>query len=408
MRIAVLTWTDRRAGGVESYLDACLPELTRLGHVVSLWHEVSVPSDRARLAAAESLETGRLDDAEGDAASALTAWRPDVVLSNGLEDAALERRAHCVAPTVFVVHNYHGTCISGTKCWSFPSRQPCNRTFGPACLALYMPRRCGGLSPTTMVRLYSQSRTRLASLRACRHLVTLSSHMRDEYLRHGFDPSRISVLPFGPGLPSDAPAAMPSDVSVARLIVIGRLERLKGVDLLVDALPHVHAHLSKPVSLTVVGDGTDASSLKERAADVEHAHPDIRVTFAGWLSATARDARLAASDLLVVPSAWPEPFGLVGLDAARLGVPAVAFDVGGVRDWLDDGVSGVLARGPIPSSRSLAEAVAGALADPVRHASLRAGCLRVAARRTPAGHAAALAGVLASAVGSGPHPPTVA
>jgi len=60
----------------------------------------------------------------------------------------------------------------------------------------------------------------------------------------------------------------------------------------------------------------------------------------GWISGPERTAVLRSASIVAVPSLWPEPFGLVGLEAAVHGVPAVAFDVGGIRQWLQDDVSG--------------------------------------------------------------------
>jgi glycosyltransferase involved in cell wall biosynthesis len=399
-----VTWSDRRAGGVESYLDACLPELAGLGHTLSLWFETSEPEGRARLAAALSLPSFRLRDAPGGPVRALREWRPDVVLSNGLSDCSLERQLHAVAPAVFVAHNYHGTCISGTKCWSAPVRRPCSRTFGTACLALYYPRRCGGLNPATMMRMYAKAQRRLESVKACRRLVVLSSHMHDEYRRHGVDPARIAIVPFGPAAPAAAATTATSRSAEVHLAFLGRLEHLKGPDLLVDALETVRGRLGRPVTLTVIGDGSDRASLERRASAVRAAEPAIRVTFTGWLSPVERDEHLRRADALVVPSVWPEPFGLVGLDAALLGVPAVAFDVGGVRDWLIDGVTGRLAAADPPSSDTLAAAIVDVVGDAARLSSYRAECRRHALTRSPALHARGLVDVLAAAVHDDPLP----
>ena len=70
------------------------------------------------------------------------------------------------------------------------------------------------------------------------------------------------------------------------------------------------------------------------------------------------------SDLLVVPSIWPEPFGQVGPEAGLYGVPVAAFAVGGTPSWLTDGVNGLLAAGDPPTAAGLAESIVGCLADP--------------------------------------------
>ena len=75
--------------------------------------------------------------------------------------------------------------------------------------------------------------------------------------------------------------------------------------------------------------------------------------------------------MLVLPSLWPEPFGLVGPEAMAYGKPVVAFDVGGVREWLVDRVNGLLVpRGDVPS---LAAAIAELQMDPQLRARLGEG-----------------------------------
>ena len=74
--------------------------------------------------------------------------------------------------------------------------------------------------------------------------------------------------------------------------------------------------------------------------------------------------------MLVVPSLWPEPFGLVGLEAARHRLPVAAFAVGGIPDWLRPGVNGYLAPGDPPTPGGLADAIIACLKDPETHARL--------------------------------------
>jgi glycosyltransferase involved in cell wall biosynthesis len=77
----------------------------------------------------------------------------------------------------------------------------------------------------------------------------------------------------------------------------------------------------------------------------------------------------------VVPSLWPEPLGLVGTEAAAKGIPVAAFAVGGIPEWLVDGVNGTLADGNPPTSEGLAEAIVRCLADPVEYDRLSRGAL---------------------------------
>ena len=64
---------------------------------------------------------------------------------------------------------------------------------------------------------------------------------------------------------------------------------------------------------------------------------------------------LADSDIVVMPSMIPESFGLVGIEAMASGKPVVAFDAGGIREWLADGETGYLVeRGDV---RGMAERI---------------------------------------------------
>jgi glycosyltransferase involved in cell wall biosynthesis len=119
--------------------------------------------------------------------------------------------------------------------------------------------------------------------------------------------------------------------------------------------------------------------------------------FVGWRRAGEVERLLAGTDLLVVPSLWPEPFGLVGPEAGSRGVPAAAFAVGGIPGWLTEGVNGHLAAARPPTAAALAGAIIRCLEDPAHHASLRRGAVECAKRFSAERHREALLQVLEGA-----------
>src|SRR5262249_13522358 len=109
---------------------------------------------------------------------------------------------------------------------------------------------------------------------------------------------------------------------------------------------------------------------------------------------------MAGVDLLVVPSVWPEPFGLVGIEAGCVGLPAVGFAVGGIPDWLLPGVSGESAPGEKPDAGQLADALVRALVDDEHLQRLRVGAWETARRFTREAHRDRLTPILEAAAWS--------
>ena len=68
-----------------------------------------------------------------------------------------------------------------------------------------------------------------------------------------------------------------------------------------------------------------------------------RVEFAGHASADALQEHYEQCSFVVFTSMLPESFGLVGVEAMTFGKPIIGFACGGVLDWLEDGVNGLLA-----------------------------------------------------------------
>ena len=74
------------------------------------------------------------------------AWRPDVCFSHNIGPLAIDRALTSRWPVVKMLHGFFGTCVSGLKMHALPAPVACARRCGPACLALYFPRRCGRVS----------------------------------------------------------------------------------------------------------------------------------------------------------------------------------------------------------------------------------------------------------------------
>jgi len=259
--------------------------------------------------------------------------------------------------------------------------QPCDRRFGPACLALYYPRRCGGLNPATLWKLYQRSAEQNKQLEKYAAILVASEHMRREYLRHGVPPARVHLAPLPNPNQSEQGAAARRSESLDRILFLGRLTKLKGAAGLLDAIPLAENLLGRRLTLTIAGDGPQRERL-EGLARRNH----IQVEFPGWIGSRRKSELMRQAHLLAVPSLWPEPFGLVGIEAGAYGVPAVAYDIGGISDWLIAGYSGELSPANPPSSTGLAEAIAKALIDPSHYADLSRGACEVAARFTLARH----------------------
>jgi glycosyltransferase involved in cell wall biosynthesis len=241
------------------------------------------------------------------------------------------------------------------------------------------------------LRLYSIQTKRKRLLRCYRAVAVPSRYLAEEMKKNGVAPDRIAVTPLPPTelTPQTEPPRPrpPGD----KILLAGRLTALKGGDLLLEAIPLVQQRLGRRLSVTFMGDGPERHALERLARALA-----VRCTFLGWLQGREREAVYRDADLLALPSIIPESYGLSGLEAACFGTPTVAFDLGGVREWLEPGVGGVLADAPPANAVSLAEAIVRALRDGDSFNRLRRGAWQTAHRFSMEAHVAALESVLAS------------
>jgi glycosyltransferase involved in cell wall biosynthesis len=322
LRLAFLTpdWTPN--GGVATHVRLAAGALAAAGHRVHVLYRN--PSDGV---SEPGVSIELMKPSPAAAMDQLMSFRPDVVHFHAFNDVDIEARALAEFPATKTMHMFD-YCPSGTK---FHHALDRNCTVGTslACVPRQAYLRCTlSKRPAVWWRQYRLASTLNTHNRAITRLIVASQFVKDEAVRTGYDAEQIRVVPYFTTLPPAASAPRPKHV-----LFVGRLTREKGVDLLLDAL----AKLSGEWTCTIVGDGMAAPDLRARVSRLGIGH---RVTFAGWLNGPALDAAFTDASVVVVPSRWPEPFGIVGIEAMAHRRPVVAFRVGGIPEWLSDGTAG--------------------------------------------------------------------
>ena len=199
-----------------------------------------------------------------------------------------------------------------------------------------------------------------------RRVLTCSSYMRWEVTRlFDLPPDKVDVVPNG--VDPERWRPLPERVAAARgrwagdgplVVCSGRLVHEKGVHDLLAAVPRLRRR-HPGVRVVVAGRGPNDGELRELARRLRLGRS---VRFAGFVPDAELAALVAAADCAVVPSLY-EPFGLVALEAAAAGTPVVASDVGGLREFVEHGLTGL--RFPAGDPAALADAIGELVADQV-------------------------------------------
>jgi glycosyltransferase involved in cell wall biosynthesis len=388
MRILIANEALSGSGGVETYLSTLVPALQAAGHEVGALHDNPASESGPQRIAPEGIwRAGVQDEGLDGAIARVRGFAPDVCFSHNMRTLEVDIRLAAEWPVVKMMHGHFGTCVSGHKAFSFPGVVACPRTFGPGCLAHYLPRRCGHANPFVMVKEYRWGLEQRSLFDRYRAIVVASRFMRDEYVRAGVASGSVHAIPLfaPPHSPDESPDEDPRPIDV---VFLGRMTALKGPDVLVEAAAHTSARLGRRLSVVFAGEGPERERLRAMAAS-----HDLDARFPGWVTAQQRDDLLRSAAIIAVPSRWQEPFALVGLEAGVFGTPAVAFDAGGISDWLTDHENGRLIA-PARGAAGFGEAIADILQNPDLRRRLAAGARAAAASFSLESHVRRLMAVL--------------
>ncbi len=345
MKILVVNWQDwthPRAGGAEIHLREVFRRIATDGHRVDLLC-TAFPGARPeeRLEGINVIRRGSRYELFNYAVP--RAWRLlkpnryDVVVDD-LNKVPFMTPLFVDRPVVGLVHHLFGETIFAET----------NPLFGSY---LWLSER-----PIPVV--YRRSR-----------FIAVSDSTADDLVARGIPRERITVIPNGlPERDWDAVLRLPKEAA-PRFAYLGRLKRYKRLDLVVDAFHRVAEH-RPDARLVIAGEGSHRAELERYVATRGLGD---RVDFPGWVEEGEKWALLRGAWALLYTSP-KEGWGIASIEAQRVGTIAIVSDAPGLRDTVEDGVTGrVVPHGDVTA---LAGAMEEAIERPERRAVMEAAAIR--------------------------------
>ena len=322
--------------GAEANVLATAAELKRRGHVVGILHG---PETGKGQPAWEGVFADRFplitENSPSVVRTVLEGFSPDLAYVHKLADpGALAALTAAGVPVVRMVHDHDLCCMRSYK-YFYLTRKICTRAVSPFCIfpcGAVIARNRDGVVPVKWVS-YTGKKNELELNRQFHLLIVNSRYMRAELIRNGFTPEKIEL--HAPVPPPGEPAFRSSFSDRNLIVYAGQIVRGKGVDVLLESLARVRV----PFECVVLGDGHHRPYCEQLSRKLGLAD---RVHFKGYIPSDELKSYYRECSVVVVSSVWPEPFGMAGIEAMRYGLPVVAFDAGGIQEWLIDGENGYL------------------------------------------------------------------
>ncbi len=354
MRILFVNERCGYFGGVEQNIASAAAGLRKRGHSCGLayGHEEGSEKDAYKNIFEFCIPSKEISGDPGAPAleEIVEKRRPDVIYFHKVPELRpfepLFSRIRCVR----MIHDHDVTCPRKHK-YFFWNKRICPYKAGWRCWLdlAFLARKPGGKG----IQRVNIS-AKLKDLKLHNRLAQIfagSSYMRENLKLNGVDVRKIKILP--PVIPASGVSAGPL-TEQKRILYVGQLIAGKGVDLLLAAL----SRLKCDFEAVIIGKGNAEGKLKAMSAKLGL---DTKVRFLGWVPNAELESFYRSARAAVVPSRWPEPFGMVGLEAMQYGRPVAAFAVGGIPDWLKHGINGLLA--PEQDVRAFAENLERLLTD---------------------------------------------
>jgi len=242
-----------------------------------------------------------------------------------------------LCPTVFTLHNHSTYCPSGTKYFSI-AQTCCDRPMSySGCTWGRLVEGCGSRRPQRILKNFQTSYQELAILKKTQiPIIAVSEYARQQLISQGISAKQVTTIYHGIAetITSSAPPTR-SIHQEQRLLFVGRIVPEKGLVWLLKAL----AQASSSIQLDIAGEGWFEPQVKKLAKSLG---VENRITWHGWCDRPTLNRLYQQSFAVVFPSLWPEPAGLITLEAYARSRPVIASNVGGIPEYMLPNQTGLL------------------------------------------------------------------
>jgi glycosyltransferase involved in cell wall biosynthesis len=280
--------------------------------------------------------------ARRDLDQVLAESRPDVVHFHNLHFMGLAvvgaPRAAGI-PSVWSVYDYWLFCPSFMLLTN--GNELCTRGHGAWCVDCVGTRRLRALKPVKRALFAMRARAFAHPAGLVDRFVVLSNASRELLIQHGVADARVQVIPqyvWREAMRDETPA----QPVPGRLLYVGWVEKRKGLDIVVRALARV-ADRYPALHLDVLGLPADAEYADDVQRFVREAGLAERVRFRGRTERSALLRALREAFVVTIPEQWENMSPVILTEAMAAGACPLASRVGGIRHFVEEGTSGLLA-----------------------------------------------------------------
>lgn len=258
-----------------------------------------------------------------------------VYVNNCFDTLSLEKLT--ARPSIRFIHDHQIYCPGTPKYW-FNTQRPCQICTDWRCMYYAFTEKCQSRNPKKFVPQTISKQKELAVNKRFKKLFVASEFMKDMLIENDFAEEQVYVnhlFPYGLTIGSLGSVGSLREEEKPLILYVGRLFKEKGVDYLLRAA----AEIKIPFRLIVIGTGWEEQNLKQLCKEL---NLQSKVEFLGFVQKSDLVNYYQQANVVVVPSVWPEPFGLIGIEAYQYKKPVIAFDSGGISEWLKHSQTGYL------------------------------------------------------------------